>query len=38
MLKLPLAPVAWLMGTMIVVAALIHLVLIFVPHASGGKA
>ena len=33
-LKLPLAPVAWLMGTMIVVAALIHLVLIFVPHAA----
>ena len=33
-LKLPLAPVAWLMGTMIAVAALIHLVLIFVPHAA----
>ena len=31
-LKLPLAPVAYLMGTMIVVAALIHLWLIFVPH------
>jgi TRAP-type C4-dicarboxylate transport system permease small subunit len=31
-LKLPLAPVAWLMGVMIVVAALIHLRLIFVPH------
>ena len=33
-LKLPLAPVAYLMGTMIVVAALIHLSLIFVPHAE----
>ena len=33
-LKLPLAPVAYLMGAMIVVAALIHLVLIFVPHAA----
>ncbi len=33
-LKLPLAPVAWLMGTMIVVAAMIHLILIFVPHAA----
>ena len=31
-LKLPLAPVAALMGVMIVTAALIHLVLIFVPH------
>ncbi len=31
-LKLPLAPVAYTMGTMIVVAAVIHLVLIFVPH------
>ncbi len=31
-LKLPLAPVAYLMGAMIVVAALIHLSLIFVPH------
>jgi TRAP-type C4-dicarboxylate transport system permease small subunit len=31
-LKLPLAPVAWLMGAMIVVTALIHLWLIFVPH------
>lgn len=31
-LKLPLAPVAYAMGTMIVIAALIHLVLIFVPH------
>ena len=32
-LKLPLAPVAYLMGAMIVVAALVHLILIFVPHA-----
>ena len=31
-LRLPLAPVAYLMGVMIVVAALIHLWLIFVPH------
>jgi TRAP-type transport system small permease protein len=31
-LKLPLAPLAYAMGTMIVIAALIHLVLIFVPH------
>ena len=31
-LKLPLAPVAYVMGTMIVIAALIHIVLIFVPH------
>ncbi|HEX7440245.1 MAG TPA: TRAP transporter small permease [Caldimonas sp.] len=31
-LKLPLAPVAYLMGAMIVIAALIHLSLIFVPH------
>ncbi len=36
-LKLPLAPVAWLMGTMIAVAALIHLVLIFVPHAADAR-
>ncbi len=33
-LKLPLAPVAWLMGTMIVIAALIHLTLILVPHGE----
>ena len=33
-LKLPLAPVAWLMGAMIVVAAAIHLWLIFVPHGK----
>jgi TRAP-type C4-dicarboxylate transport system permease small subunit len=33
-LKLPLAPVAYLMGVMIVVAALIHLALIFVPHRA----
>ena len=31
-LKLPLAPVAYLMGVMIITAALIHLTLIFVPH------
>jgi TRAP-type transport system small permease protein len=31
-LKLPLAPVAYLMATMIVVTAVIHLTLIFVPH------
>ncbi len=31
-LTLPLAPVAYLMGTMIVVTAAIHLWLIFVPH------
>lgn len=37
-LKLPLAPVAYLMGAMIVIAALIHLALIFVPHsADDGK-
>jgi TRAP-type transport system small permease protein len=37
-LKLPLAPVAYVMGTMIVIAALIHLALIFVPHsADDGK-
>ena len=37
-LKLPLAPVAYLMGVMIVTAALIHLALIFVPHrADDGK-
>jgi TRAP-type C4-dicarboxylate transport system permease small subunit len=33
-LKLPLAPIVYLMGVMIVVAALIHLSLIFVPHRS----
>jgi TRAP-type C4-dicarboxylate transport system permease small subunit len=33
-LKLPLAPVAYVMGTMIVVACLIHLSLIFVPHGE----
>ncbi len=37
-LRLPLAPVAYLMGTMIVIAALVHLGLIFVPHrADDGK-
>ena len=33
-LKWPLAPVAYLMGTMIVIACLIHLSLIFVPHSE----
>ncbi|MGZ5158802.1 MAG: TRAP transporter small permease [Caldimonas sp.] len=33
-LKLPLAPVAYLMGTMIVIAALIHVSLILVPHSD----
>ena len=33
-LKLPLAPVAWVMGAMIIVTAAIHLWLIFVPHAD----
>jgi len=33
-LKLPLAPVAYLMGTMIIVACLIHLLLIVVPHSD----
>jgi TRAP-type C4-dicarboxylate transport system permease small subunit len=33
-LKLPLAPVAYVMATMIVIAALIHVALIFVPHAE----
>jgi TRAP-type C4-dicarboxylate transport system permease small subunit len=33
-LKLPLAPIAYLMGVMIVIAAVIHLTLIFVPHAE----
>jgi TRAP-type C4-dicarboxylate transport system permease small subunit len=33
-LKLPLAPIAYLMGAMIVIAAVIHLTLIFVPHAE----
>ena len=33
-LTLPLAPVAYLMGTMIVVTAAIHLWLIFVPHGD----
>jgi len=33
-LKLPLAPIVYLMGVMIVVAAVIHLTLIFVPHAE----
>ncbi len=33
-LKLPLAPVAYAMAVMIVVAALIHIALIFVPHRA----
>jgi len=33
-LKLPLAPVVFLMAVMITVAALIHLLLIFVPHGE----
>lgn len=33
-LKLPLAPVAYVMGVMIVVTAVIHLALIFVPHGE----
>jgi len=33
-LKWPLAPVAYLMGTMIIIACLIHLSLIFVPHGD----
>jgi TRAP-type C4-dicarboxylate transport system permease small subunit len=33
-LKLPLAPVAWLMAAMLLAGALIHLWLIFVPHSD----
>ena len=33
-LRFPLAPVAYLMGVMIVVACVIHLSLIFVPHGE----
>lgn len=33
-LKLPLAPVVYLMGAMITIAALIHLLLILVPHGE----
>ena len=33
-LKLPLAPVAYLMATMLLVGAIIHLWLIFVPHGE----
>jgi TRAP-type C4-dicarboxylate transport system permease small subunit len=33
-LKIPLAPVAYLLGTMIVIAAVIHLTLILVPHGE----
>jgi TRAP-type C4-dicarboxylate transport system permease small subunit len=33
-LKLPLAPVVYLMAAMITVAAVIHLLLIFVPHGE----
>jgi hypothetical protein len=33
-LKLPLAPVAYLMASMLLVGAIIHLWLIFVPHGE----
>ena len=33
-LKIPLAPVVYVMATMIVIAALIHIALIFVPHGE----
>ena len=33
-LRLPLAPVAYLMAAMLVVTALIHVMLILVPHAE----
>ena len=33
-LKIPLAPVAYVMAVMIVIAALIHIALIFVPHGE----
>ena len=33
-LRLPLAPVAYLMAVMLLVGAVIHLWLIFVPHAA----
>lgn len=33
-LRLPLAPVAYVMSAMIVIAALIHIALIFVPHGT----
>ena len=36
-LKLPLAPVAYLLAAMIGIAALIHLILIFVPHAAPSR-
>jgi len=36
-LKLPLAPVAYTMGVMITIAALTHLVLIFIPHREHGS-
>ena len=36
-LKLPLAPIVYLMGAMIVVAALIHLSLILVPHGEDDR-
>ncbi|MEO8081828.1 MAG: TRAP transporter small permease [Caldimonas sp.] len=35
-LKLPLAPVVYLMATMIAIAAVIHLTLIVVPHVEHG--
>ena len=37
-LKLPLAPVAYVMAAMIAIAAAIHIVLIFVPHRDGDGA
>ncbi len=37
-LKLPLAPVAWLMGAMIVVTAVIHLCLVFAPPPADATA
>ena len=37
-LKIPLAPVAYVMATMIVIAALIHIALIFVPHGEDAGA
>ena len=33
-LKIPLAPIAWLMGSMMLIAAVIHLTLILVPHGE----
>ncbi len=36
-LKLPLAPLAYLMAAMIVVTAVIHMVLVFVPHRAAAR-